>query len=384
MVVDMKKIVLICLFFCVFAFIFSISAYADDNIYDIYKDQLKSSGAEDIINKLPEEAKENLDDIGLDDMDINKLSNLNPRKIFAKILYIAQQSSYKPFKFSLVIIAIMLVCALVESMKVSFSDRPLSGVVGVVGSLLVCTSIVFPVVDCISKTSNVIKNSSDFMLCYIPVMTGIMITSGQPMSAASNHFIMVFLGNIISEFASNLLVPLLNIFLALSIVSTLSPKLNLKSFCETINSIVKWILGFLMSVFVSVLTVQNIVTTAVDSTSSKSIKFAINSCVPIVGGALSDAFNTVQSCLKLLKSGVGAFSIIAAGFIFIPIIIECLIYMISINVCVSFGEIFELKQISSLLKSINKVISSVLVMLLCVVTILIISTVLILIIGGAA
>ena len=139
-----------------------------------------------------------------------------------------------------------------------------------------------------------------------------------------------------------------------------------------------------MSVFVSVLTVQNIVTTAVDSTSSKSIKFAINSCVPIVGGALSDAFNTVQSCLKLLKSGVGAFSIIAAGFIFIPIIIECLIYMISINVCVSFGEIFELKQISSLLKSINKVISSVLVMLLCVVTILIISTVLILIIGGAA
>lgn len=383
MVVDMKKVILICLLFYALIFCFSLNVYADD-INDIYNNQVKSSGADDLIDNVPQTVREDLDDIGLSDMDINKLSSLDPRRIFSKIFLIAQQSSYKPFKSSLVIIAIMLICALVESMKLSFGDRSLSFVVGVVGSLLVCTSIVFPIVECINKTGSVIKNASDFMLCYIPVMTGIMVTSGQPVSGASYHFIMVLLGNVISEFASNLLIPLLNIFLALSVVSTLSPKMNLKSFCNTINSIVKWVLGFLMSVFVSVLTVQNIVTTAVDSTSTKSIKFAINSCVPIVGGALSDAFSTVQSCLKLLKSGVGAFSIIAAGFIFIPVVIECLFYMISINICSSVGEIFGLKQIPCLLKSINKVISSMLVMLLCVVTILIISTVLILIIGGAA
>ena len=50
-----------------------------------------------------------------------------------------------------------------------------------------------------------------------------------------------------------------------------------------------------------------------DVTTNKSVKFVVSSFVPIVGTALGEAFGTVHSCAKVLRSGVGAFGILAIG-----------------------------------------------------------------------
>lgn len=56
----------------------------------------------------------------------------------------------------------ILLCALMEGLKVSFGDRPLSGVVNTVGTLCVCTAIIMPIVSCIAETAEVIYGSSMF------------------------------------------------------------------------------------------------------------------------------------------------------------------------------------------------------------------------------
>ena len=186
-----------------------------------------------------------------------------------------------------------------------------------------------------------------------------------------------------TQVASRLLVPLLNIFLALSVTASVSPRLNLTGICDMFSKVIKWILGFIMSVFVGLLAIQSIIGTAADTAGTKAVKFVISSFVPIVGGALSDALNTVQSCVKLLKSGVGAFGIIAAGCVFIPILIQCLLWLAALQVCAAVGDVFELKQTTSLLRASGKVISTIISILLCCMTVLIVSTVLMLMIGGA-
>ena len=238
------------------------------------------------------------------------------------------------------------------------------------------------IVKSISSMSYVIKGAAGFILCYIPIMTTIMIASGQSISATSYHIMMIAAGQVISQVSSNFLVPCMNTVLGISIVSSTSEILNLDRICDMFHKIIKWILGFSVSIFVGLLTLQNLVSSSADSIGSKTMKFALTSFVPVVGSALSDAFNTVEGCIKLLKSGVGAFGVIAGGAIFMPIIIECSIWIIFLHICVYFGEIFELTKICSILKSSSKVMETMFAVIFASMLVLAVSTVLMLVIGG--
>ena len=360
----------------------NVNAIDSINLDEIYKEQYEISGAKDLMDKIPNDAQNTLDNLGIEVDDWNTLMNLTPNKIFSELMETVRKQLPSPLQAGLSILAVMLLCALLEGMKLSFGERPLSGVVGAISTLCISITVILQIVKTIEHTATVVRNSADFMLVYIPVMAGIMIASGQTVSAISYHMMMVFAGDIISQIAAKLLVPLLNIFLAFSVVSSISPRMNLSGICKNISSIVKWTLGFVMSVFVSLLTVQSVVGCSADDMGLKTIKFAISSFVPVVGGALSDAFSTVRGCVKLLKSGVGAFGILAGLVIFLPVIVKCLLWMLSLGLCASVGDVFELKQISELLRSVSRVVSTMLAIVLCSMTILTISTVLVLIIGG--
>ena len=380
----MKRKILIYTLFIIWPFCFSIPVYSydDTSFENIYKEQIEISGADDLEKQVPEETKESLNNIGVIGIDWDDISNISPDKVFAEILNIAKKKSYKPLTSFSIIVSIIILCALFDGMKTSFGSNPLSNVLGVVSTLCICACVVAPIVECINNLSSIIQNSSNFMLLYVPVITGIMISSGQALSAGNYNFMMVILGDTISQIVSRLLVPMLNMVLAVAVVSSISSKLNLSGVSDMFNKVVKWILKFIMAIFVSLLTIQTFVSTAADNIGIRSIKFAINSFVPIVGGALSDAYTTVFSCLKLLKSGVGAFAILASGFIFLPPIIECFIWLFSLGVSASFSDIFGLMQISKMLRSSSKIVSTMLVILLCIITILIVSTGIVLTVGG--
>lgn len=381
-----KKVLILIPMFCLL-FIFSAHAAEtssqSDSLTDYYKEQMELSGANTLSDELPNETRTMLEKMGIAEPDWQTLSSLTPNVIFSQIWSTAQEQSKNPLKAMMQVMAVMLLCALIEGMKLSFGEKPLAGVLGVISTLCICAIIVTPVVSCISTAAAVIKGAAGFMMAYIPVMTGIMIAGGQSLSAAAYHILMVGAGEAMTQVASRLLVPLLNIFLALSVTASVSPRLNLTGICDMFSKVIKWILGFIMSVFVGLLAIQSIIGTAADTAGTKAVKFVISSFVPIVGGALSDALNTVQSCVKLLKSGVGAFGIIAAGCVFIPILIQCLLWLAALQVCAAVGDVFELKQTTSLLRASGKVISTIISILLCCMTVLIVSTVLMLMIGGA-
>ncbi len=378
----MKKVYIILTLIIISAF--SISAHDNSIINDIYKEQVKISGADSIIDEVPKDAKESLENIGVCNIDWNILSELNANKILDEIIDIARKQSYNPLKSITAVISIMLLYSLLDGLKVSFGEKSVSNLMNAVSTLSVCIVIILPIVKCIKHSSNIINSSAKFMMCYIPVMTGLLVSSGQVASGTSYYYLMVGIGEMIIQLSSDILSRMLCIFLALSVVSSISPKLNMSSMCDFINQGVKWVLGFVMSIFTSLLTIKTIIGTSADNISTKTAKLFLNNLVPIVGGALSDAFTTVQSCVKLLKSGIGAFAIIAVGFIFIPVILECLVWVLCLSLCVSIGDVLGISQLTSVVKAASKVVNTMLVITISCLTILIISTVIILVVGGGA
>lgn len=386
-----KKIRFLFSFFMI-AFLLIIPVHAQDTssssssptVEEYYKQQMEDSGANNLPNSLPDDTRKILNQMGIDTADWESISNLTPQTIFSQITGIAGEKGAAPLKAAASVLAIMLLCALLNGMKLSFGDKPLGGVIGMVGTLCICTVVITPIVSCIGNAANVIKIAADFLLACVPVLTGIMIAGGQSISAGSYNLLMVGAGNVISLLAANILVPLMNIFLAFSIVSAVSPNLNLSGLCDMFSKVVKWILGFCMTVFTGLLTLQSLVTTAADSTGTKAAKFVISSFVPVVGSALGDALNTVQGCVKLLKSGVGAFGLLAAACVFLPILLECIFWLLTLYLCAGIGDVFDLKEITVLLRSAAKVLEMMLAIILCSMTVLTVSTVLMLIIGGVS
>ena len=102
----MKKVYIILTLIIISAF--SISAHDNSIINDIYKEQVKISGADSIIDEVPKDAKESLENIGVCNIDWNILSELNANKILDEIIDIARKQSYNPLKSITAVISIML------------------------------------------------------------------------------------------------------------------------------------------------------------------------------------------------------------------------------------------------------------------------------------
>lgn len=343
----------------------------------------EQSGAANLPDKLPEETKKMLQGLGVDGSNWSSVTSITPQNYFQKILSVFSGQLKHPLRVFASAVSIILLCALISGMKLSFGEKPLGGVVGTVGTLCMCAVIIQPIVSCISDAAEVLKASSAFLLACVPVLTAVMAAAGQAVTAGSYHILMIAVGNTISLFASTFLVPMMNIFLALSIVSAVSPGIHLNGFCSVLNKIVKWIMGLGMTLFTGLVTTHSLVAASQDSTTAKAAKFVVGSFVPVVGSALGEALNTVSGCVKMLKSGIGAFGLLAGLLIFLPVLAECMLWIITLMLCSGISQVFELDGITDLLKAASDVVSTMLSILLCCMTVLIISTVVMLLIGGA-
>lgn len=383
----MKKVittVVLCVLLSVF---FSVNANAvqekEEQQNEIYNIQLEESGANELFYSLPQETQQELRQLGIDNISWESLNSLSFGAVLNAVMNMLAKNGQTPVSAVAQVIGLMLLCALADSMKLSVGDRPLGGMVGAVGALCVSAVLVFPISQVVAAASEVIKTAANFMMLFLPVMAGIMAASGQSVTGASYYTLMMGAGQAVTLVSSNVIVPAMNIFLGLSTISAVSAKINLSGVCTLFTKVTKWVLTFVMSVFVSVLTFQTVIGSAADTTGVRAARFAISSVVPLVGGALSDAFLTVHSCMKLLKSGVGVFAILASAFIFLPIVLECIIWLFTVNICSAAGDMLNLPLICKLLRNSGKVVSVLLAIILCIMTVFIISITLIIMIGGS-
>lgn len=379
----MKRIFVSAILILLFGLCLFQTVYAQDNDEQnrIYDEQQSMSGADGLFAALDDETKESLRRIGIDSPDADILSQTDIGKILSEIATLLTLHGKTPLSCLGISIGIMLLCALVEGCSLSLHEKAQGTVLSLVGPLSLTASIIIPICQTIGRVCEVLNGVSGFMLLYIPVMAGLMIASGQEVSGASYYGIMMTVGQVVSQLSSKLVMPLLNIFLGMSVTSAISPRMNLKAFCDTAYKIAKWVLTFVTILFVTLLTVQSLVTSSMDAVTNKTLRFAVSSFVPVVGGTLGDALSAVSGSLKLLKSGAGVFAIIGASFIFLPVLLECCVWQFSLLCTSAAGDMFGLKQFTSLLGAVSKVISMMIAMLVCLMLIFIVTTVIILLVG---
>lgn len=147
---------------------------------------------------------------------------------------------------------------------------------------------------------------------------------------------------------------MLNIFLALAITSAFS-QTKFDKLTEKLYSFTKWILLLLVTLFSGVLSIQTLLNMQADSATSKAAKLIASSAIPIVGGAFGDALAAIKSSMQVVKSGVGAFGILASLCIFLPVITETVFWVAVCGVGEIAAELFDASRIGKFMSTCTSV-----------------------------
>lgn len=341
-------------------------------------------GMDELSEAVPEQARDYLSENDISADDSSGLMSLSPAKLLGDVLSMAKSKAISPIKLLASLIGVVILCSLLESMQDTVHKSSLSHTFGVIGVIASSTILTVQIGDCIFQATQTLHDGSDFMLLYVPIFSSILAVGGNITTATVYNGIVFSAAQIISQMTSTVFVPMIGSFLALSIVGSIMPELNLISLANAIKNITMWGLGIIMTIFVGLLTVQSFVGTATDTLALKATKFAISAFVPVVGGALSEALNTVQGSMGILKASIGGFGIIAGAMTMLPTIIYVVMIKGSISIAGIVSDIFGTTKLSSLFKSCSATLSIIIALLVSTTLMLIISTTIMLMTGQAA
>ena len=152
---------------------------------------------------------------------------------------------------------------------------------------------------------------------------------------------------------------------------------------ELIRKAAVWGLSLLMTVFMSVLSAQTFVTNSADNVLIRTAKFAVSSGVPIVGGTISDAVNTVHASLSLMHSSIGTYGIAAGIVILLPSLISVVCYRFALTAAEAVSEVFGVKELSTLFRACGAVMSIIMAVIVCFLLLNTISAVIMLAAGSS-
>ena len=332
-------------------FCFSLSVGAQTT--PMYEEQLAASGAGELIERLPADARALIETLELDGLTQADFTGLELSSVMNTLLSMLRDNTAAPLQVLASLLAVVVLSAMFGGLQ-GLSDRtPLRqtyqavSVLAAVGLLLTSVGTLLRAVQAAVDSVNV------FMLSFVPVYGGVVASGGSPTAAISYQTTLLAAAELFTQGVRVAVLPMLLVSLALGCVGTVADGFCLSSFSASFYKIVLWGLGLFSTVFSGVLSIQQMVAAAGDSVSSRALKFSLASFVPLVGGVLSEAYSTVVGCAGLLRSTVGAFGVIATAVIVLPPLASC----VGWSVCLSLGgnaaALFKLEAIEKLCRCIG-------------------------------
>ncbi|MBQ1687004.1 MAG: hypothetical protein II118_01705 [Ruminococcus sp.] len=335
-----------------------------------------------VYQNLSDEASRALSELGVTSADADALSALSFENVMAALSKMAGSGMTAPLKGLITMTAVLLLCSMLTAYQNSLTES--GETVQTVAVLCLSGAVAVPAVGFIGTAGDVIAQCANLFLAYIPIMAVMLAASGKAVSSASYQALTVAAGQGVMRVSSDMILPLLHIFLGIAVSSGIAPQVGLGGFLSLITKLTKWLLGFVMAIFTAVLSLRQAASGALDSLGSKAARFALSSFVPVVGSALSEAYKTVQGSLHVLRSGLGIFVILALAFTFLPVLLQGLGWSLCLFVGKALAEALGVSHCAKLLEALGTVFSTLTAVLLCVPAVLLIAAAAAFAIGGEA
>lgn len=327
-----------------------VSSYSMDYSEEEYNKTLSSYDLSSFEKELDADTYKMLDELGVLDFSYESITGLSFNDIVGLLKSLFQKKAELPIKSSVTVLIFILLSAFLQSLKAE-SDDSVNMIYSTATALLVATVVLVKLTSTVSLASMALSVASNFVYAFIPVFCSIVVASGGITTGFSTNTTLLILAQGLSFISSNVFMPIVNCYLALGVTSSLRYELNLDKLLSSVKKIITTCISFVSGVFVSVLSVKTAVAGRADMLGLRSIRFAINSVVPVIGSSISEGLLSIQAYSSLIKSSVGIVGVVAVVLVFLPSIIEVVLWRISLTLCVIVSDIFGDKSVSAVLNA---------------------------------
>ena len=362
------------LFICVFV-LFSVPCRAETT--ELFEKDIKV-----LEDSIDENTKNEMDHLGMSDVDDVITSGIDQAEIWQYLSELFTQYSSGPLSALIILTSVLLLASVAESYAFSLRYTETKDIMGVAVSLFITTVIISPLTEIVSSAIAVIKGASSIMTIYLPIMVGIMAFSGHMISSGGYYASVVTAAQFLSNIASSILAPLLNVFLSLSVSVSISSKVHLSGLIETVSKGFKYGITFAMSVFIAIIGLNGALSGAADSVANRAAKFSLSSFIPLIGASVSEAYGAIQSSVGVMRSGIGVFVIIALFVSFAPLIMRTVLWSAVLRISKTVGEMLSVSSSGMILNALIQFVSALRVLLIAVMTVFIISSSIMISLGG--
>lgn len=316
----------------------------------IVKDQLDALNISSFISEGEKYTKEAFPNLNVSDLITQSLTGKVDKGIFYKtILNLLGEEIVTSITILGSILAIVIIHSILKSIGENLGNDSTAQIAYFIEYILIITIIIGNFANIITSVKNTISNLVGFMNTLVPMLIALIVATGQVASGTILQpiliFAVVFIGNIINL----IILPIITVTMILNIASNLSDKIQIGNLANFFKSSVTWFLGFVITIFVGLLSLEGTLTSSVDGLTIKGIKSAASTFIPVVGKALGDSVDTVLGATSIIKNSIGFVGIIIVIAICILPIIKLTILSVMYSLVGAISEPLADKKIVNII-----------------------------------
>lgn len=274
---------------------------------------------------------------------------LNVSNILNSIVKYLFKEIYVNIDILIKIIILSILCAILKNLQNSFLSESVGELAFFVCYIVIVSVLMVSFSTAMNMCNSIIDDMVSFMHAIIPLLITLLVSAGSISSASMFQPLLVMLVEIGATMIKNFFIPLIFIVTVLNIVNNISDKIQLTRLSGFLKQVCGWGLGFILTVFIAIVTIQGSMGSVVDGVTSKTAKFAIGTFIPVVGKYLADAADTVIGCTLVIKNASGLIAMIGIILICLAPLLKILALVVLYKLAAAFVEPISDKKITNCL-----------------------------------
>lgn len=312
------------------------------------------------------------------------LSGLNAKEYIANYLTNKEDSiSFKDIGNSLIsflfrevkatislvvsILVIALLSALLKNIQDAFSQD--EGITSM--AFFACYTVLIMLLSksfliSLDIAKEVFNSIIEFMNVLVPVLIFLISSAGGITSALTIDPIVLAAISITPKIYTSVIFPLILIYLALVFANNISKEFSIGGLCKFLKQTIMLCQGFILMIFVTILSIRGMTANTLDAVTKKSIKFAMDNFIPVVGKAFSDAISTLAACSLAMKSVISTLGVLILIIIAIYPILKIFIVSMSLKLTGAILEPVVDSKISGSVTMVGEALTLVMSCVICI------------------
>lgn len=291
-------------------------------------------------------------------------------QVLSNALELIQPAIKSASQICLSLIAMSMLTTIVASIQESNRN-----IVDLVAGVSIATLLLKPSGVLIQMGTETVQELSEYGKLLIPVMTAAVAAQGGTMTSTALYTGTAFFNSFLSSTISSVLVPALYIYLCLSIVKCAIGEELAGKLRDFVRWGMTWVLKLVLYVFTGYIGITGVISGTADALALKATKLTISGMVPVVGGILADASETVLVGATVMKNAAGIYGVLALLAVIAEPFIRIGIQYLLLKMTAAISGTFSTKRTSALIQDFSSGMGILLAMTGTVCLLLLISTV---------